>query len=80
MNSHNQYFNNAWDLLKSYHPTFDLQGETLDLSIKPNITKKHYRHYMNAIFQVLTIGNRENLITPHIDGHGCVVYIKSLGS
>ena len=79
MESYNKYFNDAWELLKEYHPMIDLQGETLDLSVKPCITKKQYCHYMNAVFQLLTIGTREGFITPHVDGHGCVVFIKYTG-
>lgn len=80
MNTYNIYFNRAWEYLKELHRTFDLSGEALDLSTKPNIKKVDYCKYINAIYTVIIIGNREGFISPHVDGHGHVVYIKFTNS
>lgn len=78
MDTHNKSFNDAWEYLKEYHPVFDLQGETLDLSVKPKVSKSQYPRYMSAIITILKIGYREGFITTHLDGYGYQVYIKSI--
>ena len=80
MNTYNKYFNNAWEYLGTLHPIVDLQGETLDLRVKPKVSKSQYCHYISAIYAVIAIGIREQFITPHVDGHGCVTLIKYRGS
>ena len=76
--TYNKYFNDAWEYLKELHPTINLQGEAIDMSVKPNVSKKEYCRYMDAIWHVITIGQREKFITTHVDGHGHAVYIKLL--
>ena len=76
MDTYNKYFNDAWKLLKDFHPNIDLHGETLDLSVKPKVSKAEWCRYMNAVHTVLKIGDREHFITTHVDRHGCQVYIK----
>jgi len=76
METYNEYFDRAWKYLKEFHPTIDLQGETIDLSVKPKVSKSEYCRYMDAIHTVLKIGVRENFITTHVDGHGYQVFIK----
>ena len=76
MDTHNKYFNRAWEHLKELHPTFDLNGEALDLGVKPKVNKADYPSYITSLLTVLTIGRREDFITHHLDGRGRAVYIK----
>ena len=79
MNTPNKHFNTAWELLKEFHPTINLQGETLDLSVKPKINKADWSRYIDALYEVIVIGNREKFVTPHLDGRGHVAFIKYKG-
>ena len=73
--SHNKYFDDAWQYLEEHHPTMPTV-DALDMSIKPNIKKSEWCHYMGKVYDLLVIGQREGLITSHVDGHGCPVYWK----
>lgn len=77
MDTYNKYFNDAWDYLKELHPSPDFLGSpTLDLSKKPHIKADKYCYYIDALVQLITIGQREQFISLHVDGHGHAVYIK----
>ncbi len=80
MNTYNQYFNDSWEYLEGYHnPTLacrrvKFEGfpgkHTLDMSIKPRINKAGWPNYIHAVWNVLTIGNREHFLDIHTDGRG----------
>ena len=85
MKTYNQHFNEAWEYLEGYHTPdrVNKAGQkwegfpykfTLDMSVKPTISKSEYPRYIDRIVTVLTIGKRENFLTIHVDGLGRQVY------
>lgn len=77
MKTYNDSFNRAWEYLSKFHPApfSEKLGESLDLSIKPEVDKQEWANYMSALIDVFVIGAREEFYHIHQDGKGRLAYL-----
>lgn len=77
MKTYNDSFNRAWEYLSKFHPApfSRTLGESLDLSIKPEVDKTEWGTYMDALINVLIIGRRERFFSVQADGRGYMAYL-----
>lgn len=77
MKTYNESFNRSWEYLSKFHPAAfpKTLGESLDLSIKPNVDKQEWADYMSNLINILVIGAREGFYNLHVDGKGRPAYL-----
>lgn len=77
MKTYNDSFNRSWEYLSTFHPApfSRALGESLDLSIKPNVDRTEWVRYVDALITILTIGRREGFFTIQADGKGYNAYL-----
>lgn len=72
----NLYFNDAWNFLQEKSGLLPIaQTYCIDISKKPKLTKEEWHSYIASLIQVISIGNRNNWISIHVDGKGSLSYI-----
>lgn len=77
MKTYNDSFNRAWEYLSKLHPApfSGKLGDSLDLSIKPEVDKTEWGNYMDALISILIIGRREGFFSIQSDGRGYNAYL-----
>lgn len=79
INTSNASFNNAWNMLKTYHQegTFLPGFVALDFSNMPRFknSSNEWLKYFSFVYTLLIVGYRNGWIRTHVDGHGYPVYI-----
>ena len=76
MKTVNKSFNEAWEYLAIHLPSgFFPNGESLDISVKPSLTKEEWKNFVNALANVFLIGIRQRWLHFHVDGKGRIAYL-----
>jgi hypothetical protein len=78
INTINDEFNRARELLKTYHQETDnfANAIAIDFSKRPRFKdEKDWPFYFEAIHSLLVVGYRNGWIRTHVDGRGFPTYI-----